>query len=931
MADTVVFLTQLVYHSNNYTYYNRQSRWIANIDNRNLEVDIVFCSKCGKQLTDGALFCSFCGSKVELENTAEPTGSYVIEKPSYEEDAAPAKQQKANSTMMFDWSNVIDESHKKQVPTNLRSPWDPTGLDEETAKSAETIMASSKKPSYVEDDFFVELEKPSTEPTRTMSFIDMLRAEREEKEKKAAIEASAVTEKPEEVFDYSAFEEKADLEYTQILPSEELEMTQGYTDLGSDLVAQINKVDEIATAESELDEYIRLRQEGRSEAAVISEPEEPQRFVASAEEQQKDIEAAYEDKTDLSAELAAILGAQNAFAVSEEVSEPKVDLFDDVASFGDRITIEDEDEDDVDISAILDAYDDEDEDAIEFDYDDEDEDEIDDIEVDDIDIDDVDLDSYAAEDSSAEESPEVAEYENLEFEEVSKEPKDDISSLIANILGEDHAAEAEPVEDELEVETEDEAEEVVSPAEVPSVEEPAEELSPVESEIEMLKRRLAELMGEDTEEPVAVETNQVSSVEELVAEESDDTEELGYDDIFSATLGDDEEEVDVLEEAAEAEPVIEIEEVAPAIEPTPVLTDEMSFDSEEETLDLDSELAALGFDLGDFQAEETVEPVVEAPVLEETAEPVVEVIEDAQDPFVGVEEAVHSAPEAEDEIAEATDEAVSVNDLVVEAVVPEEEAGIDAAAEFELEALLAQAQEEVASEPVQDDLDLETDAMSIEELERDLFGDGNTEDGEAEATRKIDKFYTLYKKNEEFQRLLDEEYSKLQGIDSSEDLDNFFEVGAEEKTDAAAEFAAQQQPIGQMSMPAAAEVEARSFIEKPAQSGTIDAMQEAPVSASKPAPVMEADEPKKLSKKELKAQKKAQKAAALEEDDEEEGGSALTIIAVVIAVLLVILLALIIVMNFAPDTGLGIKLNMFVENISSYFSSVDANYDDFLL
>ena len=51
--------------------------------------------------------------------------------------------------------------------------------------------------------------------------------------------------------------------------------------------------------------------------------------------------------------------------------------------------------------------------------------------------------------------------------------------------------------------------------------------------------------------------------------------------------------------------------------------------------------------------------------------------------------------------------------------------------------------------------------MSLEELEQDLFGGAATSGGEVEATKKIDKFYTLYRKNEEFQRLLDEEYNKL--------------------------------------------------------------------------------------------------------------------------------------------------------------------------
>ena len=60
-----------------------------------------------------------------------------------------------------------------------------------------------------------------------------------------------------------------------------------------------------------------------------------------------------------------------------------------------------------------------------------------------------------------------------------------------------------------------------------------------------------------------------------------------------------------------------------------------------------------------------------------------------------------------------------------------------------------------------------TDAMSWEELERDLFGEIEEKRAEDDECRKIDPFYTLYKKNEEFQKLLDEEYNKLKA-DSEE-------------------------------------------------------------------------------------------------------------------------------------------------------------------
>ena len=60
-------------------------------------------------------------------------------------------------------------------------------------------------------------------------------------------------------------------------------------------------------------------------------------------------------------------------------------------------------------------------------------------------------------------------------------------------------------------------------------------------------------------------------------------------------------------------------------------------------------------------------------------------------------------------------------------------------------------------------------SMSLEDLENDIFG-GAPDADDLEATRKIDKFYTLYRKNEEFQKLLDAEYSKLQGEDIDDDV-----------------------------------------------------------------------------------------------------------------------------------------------------------------
>ena len=104
--------------------------------------------------------------------------------------------------------------------------------------------------------------------------------------------------------------------------------------------------------------------------------------------------------------------------------------------------------------------------------------------------------------------------------------------------------------------------------------------------------------------------------------------------------------------------------------------------------------------------------------------------------------------------AEVVEETAPVVEEVVEEAAPVVEAApaVEEAAE---EAPAAEAAPEAAPEKK------ETDALSIEELEQDLFGSSAAPEAEIEATKKIDKFYTLYRKNEEFQRLLDEEYNKL--------------------------------------------------------------------------------------------------------------------------------------------------------------------------
>ena len=129
----------------------------------------MFCSNCGNKLPDGARFCSFCGVRV-AEEVEKP---FKIELPEFDYSDDPATKsarQPAETPLKtrvtFDWSNVIDEPQRKTVQ-DIKSPWSTTG-------------------SIDEKELYAEM-TPSTDRSRTMSFIDVLRAEKEqaEAEKKA--------------------------------------------------------------------------------------------------------------------------------------------------------------------------------------------------------------------------------------------------------------------------------------------------------------------------------------------------------------------------------------------------------------------------------------------------------------------------------------------------------------------------------------------------------------------------------------------------------------------------------------------------------------------------------------------------------------------------------------------------------------------------
>ena len=193
-------------------------------------------------------------------------------------------------------------------------------------------------------------------------------------------------------------------------------------------------------------------------------------------------------------------------------------------------------------------------------------------------------------------------------------------------------------------------------------------------------------------------------------------------------------------------------------------------------------------------------------------------------------------------------------------------------------------------------------SMSLEDLENDIFG-GAPDADDLEATRKIDKFYTLYRKNEEFQKLLDAEYSKLQGEDLDDDV-----------TDAMNSILGTQPEAPVQEAPQAPQMQPQ--VQEAAPQEDLSSMSlSAAVNAAAPAPAAEA-----VQETGKKAKKKKAKKVKEEADYDEKGGSVLTVIAIVVAVLLVVLLGIILILNFAPESGIAQTLNEVIGNYTNFFA-----------
>ena len=154
----------------------------------------MFCSNCGSKLPEGARFCSTCGARVaavvEVPEVEEKPAAFGFTAPDPETVKPVEAPLKKRAT--FDWSNVIDEPKKKTIP-DIKSPWATTGgIDE--------------------NELYAEM-GTSTERSRTMSFIDVLKAEKEQQEAAKAETPAAEAPAPAA----APAEEKKPFEYTEIL------------------------------------------------------------------------------------------------------------------------------------------------------------------------------------------------------------------------------------------------------------------------------------------------------------------------------------------------------------------------------------------------------------------------------------------------------------------------------------------------------------------------------------------------------------------------------------------------------------------------------------------------------------------------------------------------------------------------------------------
>ena len=1066
----------------------------------------MFCSNCGNKLPEGARFCSFCGARVAemFEVPAAPEKPAESVQAAGEPKAAAEKPYEAalKRRVTFDWSNVIDEPQKKVVP-DIKSPWATTG-------------------SIDEKELYAEMNAPSGR-SRTMSFIDVLKAEKEEQAKQMPapetdvrpiqytevldpgyLNGETAPAEPEEVapvLHYAPLYEDIDEpvvtpfdipeEEAEQVPSAEVQIEAA--EAVPEAFAEEPEVTPEAPAEafvpsSEVsieaepaEETVPVELEPAAEASAPEEVSEPAGqgfggwfelpdFLKPKEEKAEAAEVAVEEPEVPAEEVQIVEEPVFEEAVFEEteesVSAEEPEVTEEPVAYEDLITTPEEHvvyeellttpEEHVAYEELITTPE---EQASHITYEElimtpEEPAYFDELimtpeepaEIEVVEPVAAEPEPVAVEPEPAEELPEEAPEEIIYEAEQYSSTEDEYLNL--NTERSSEPVRGAFVEDEYEEEDEESVDEEELFTEIEetapkhtgmTIAAPADK----ESEIEALKKRLAELMGTSWEEPTA--PAEEAPVEEALAEEPVEVvEEAAAEPEAAVPVEEAEPEIDlasliveeepaeepeavsfepelVLEEEEEdievpapeisiedayldipeasavsetrveaaAEPELEIEE--PAEEPEAVSFEpELVLEEEEEDIDE----PVLVFDepevpapapkqeeavaeapaataeepekpktIDDFLADILREGAEEAPVVA-AAEPVIEsvfeepevpadedlgVVLTAEDLIIAEPEEVAAAPEIFEEtvvaeepeeipvpevVAEPAEEASDFNiglaDLIVadepvEEVIPAAEPADEI---IEVAEAAEEAAEEVAEEPVVELFDIpaepeapaeepvqkETDALSLEDLEKDLFGSAVPE-GEIEATKKIDKFYTLYRKNEEFQRLLDEEYNKLKaaGGPAPEPAIPDEEPVSNKKIEDATiyqDFDLEKEAAKLREEQAKAEAAEAEAAEEAAKLAGAESSA-APVAAATAAAATGV------------AIATADKNEELEYEEYEKGGGFLTILAVIIAILLIVLLGIILVLNFMPESAIAFKIDSIIENITSHFTAVD--------
>ena len=851
----------------------------------------MFCSNCGNEVAEGAKFCSVCGARLSLD--AEPSvhehtafsssnreGNMMDKRESStkfdfnfgSEDLEIKEPKKKTSSVSFDWSSVIEESHKK--PTKkIRSPWETTGIDDEEAEAVTQSFSSvnndwdrhkTAEPAHKaeEPDSLEEILKrdsaavPASGHGRTMNFIEVMKQEKEEREKaaKEAEEASV----------------SADSDFSEsILPNEEREHTQGYTELKDDIVAELEKqaseMDEkevshrLDAASADFDEYLNARRKSHEE---VFQAEPPHNFVddmvhVSAADTRDEFKL---PEDEFETELSAFIG-NHEDADKEDAHADKSD--DDLFNFD--IDIEDTDEDEETVSQYLDyvkpsrvSRAQERAEAEEFDLDDEDDDD--------------EPETFSYDELTDDNKEPETDYE-LEPGTESTEEADDFAFGDDDIdvpyeepvnyseLYMDEETEKADKPAALETdevvdshETSDEAATEVVPAVSETSTEPKEPEEPVATEIaaEPVSEPTAEIASKPSlAEPVnaASETVEVASAPaekaedaELAAAKAIESEIANLQKRLAELLGKDTSETVELpaREVVSAEELVQEPVQAKAEAETEANDTETGARSD--LTSLEAELAALGFDTIDDEPDEEADMLFSA-----------------------------------EDVADANTSAVEENN---------------------------------------EDLNQE-EVMSIDDLQKDLFGT-DVDDAGMEATRKIDKFYTLYRKNEEFQQLLDEEYKKLQ--DGSADYTLMEDVLADYQDEEEAE----ETPVEAHHETVEAAVKAESAKLEAAKK---DAGSELSNSANVTEPITAAttlvSSPAQAAVN--TASKASSVAPSVVDDDDEESrkGGVLTVIAVIVAILLVLLLVVILILNFAPDSSVAQRISEVIGKFTNFASLGD--------